>query len=52
MASPSALRHDAAGLVSLVVKEEKERVVTERLVAMKGKLVGGGGGGCLGRPRL
>lgn len=39
MSSPSALRHDAAGLVSLMVKEEKEREVQERLVAMKGKLV-------------
>ncbi|GBF92527.1 peptidyl-prolyl cis-trans isomerase, chloroplastic [Raphidocelis subcapitata] len=39
MASPAALRHDAAGLVSLSVKEEKEREVKERLVAMRGKLV-------------
>lgn len=39
MASPSALRHDAAGIVSLVVGEEKEREVKERLVAMGGKLV-------------
>lgn len=39
MAAPNALRHDARGLVSLVVKEEREREVTERLVAMGGKLV-------------
>ena len=39
MAAPGALKHDTAGVVSLVVGEEKEREVTERLVAMGGKLV-------------
>ena len=46
MAAPAALRHGGAGLVSLVVREDKEREVTERLVAMGGKLVRGA------RPRL
>lgn len=40
MAAPGALKHDAAGVVSIVVGEEKEREVTEKLVAMGGKLVG------------
>eukprot|EP00879_Flechtneria_rotunda_P028958 GHRR01031200.1.p1 GENE.GHRR01031200.1~~GHRR01031200.1.p1 ORF type:complete len:201 (+),score=53.25 GHRR01031200.1:240-842(+) len=35
----SSRRHDQAGLVSLVVKEGKERPIKERLVAMGGKLV-------------
>ncbi|KIY95020.1 hypothetical protein MNEG_12941 [Monoraphidium neglectum] len=39
MASPAALRHDAAGLVSIIVGLEKEREVTEKLVAIRGKLV-------------
>jgi hypothetical protein len=45
MASPAALRHDAAGLVSIIVGLEKEREVTEKLVAIRGKLVGGLGCG-------
>jgi hypothetical protein len=36
----AALRHNEAGLVSLVVRPERAPEVTERLVAIRGKLVG------------
>ena len=39
MASPKRRLHDSGGLVSLMVEEEKERPVTERLVARDGKLM-------------
>jgi hypothetical protein len=37
--SPHPCRHDAPGLVSLLVKEVNARPITERLVAMGGRLV-------------
>lgn len=39
MSSATAHHHDAAGLVSLVIKETSLRPVTERLVARNGQLV-------------
>ncbi|CAG9460651.1 unnamed protein product [Pedinophyceae sp. YPF-701] len=35
----SSRKHDAAGLVSLVVKDSRDREVTSRLMAVKGRLV-------------
>lgn len=39
MTLPSRRLHDQSGLVSLLVEEDKERPVTEKLVARDGKLV-------------
>jgi peptidyl-prolyl cis-trans isomerase B (cyclophilin B) len=39
MTAPARKLHDSSGLVSLMVEEEKERPITERLVARDGKLV-------------